>query len=236
MTYHVHARVARSALGKSLGMLNVRPPPVATGQAPWKTWMTLKTLSAVGSLSMEMESSQVPPSWVAEPSKLSRTGSLTGILFIAEMLYEDGLLGDDLHGKSEPSALSGELSRPATLKGTGDDIFMWALATPKRPMAMSLRILRIEVMSLVIVSVFVDGVVDCAVDGVVEELVEGVVEVSVDRSGFDSAEVPKGLDQLIATAKVNERVLCEPLMTVVLLAPGKECEVRYASSAVWMQK
>lgn len=94
--------------------------------------MTLKTLSLVGSLSIEMEISQVPPPWTALPSNVNAIGWFTGRLFIAEMLYDEGLSGEALQGKSEPSALSGELSRLATLKGTGEDIFMWALATLRR--------------------------------------------------------------------------------------------------------
>jgi hypothetical protein len=81
---------------------------------------------------MEMDSSQVPPPWVALPSNVNAIGLSTGRLFIAEMLYAKGLVEEALQGKSEPSASSGELLRLATLKGTGEVIFMWALAILRR--------------------------------------------------------------------------------------------------------
>lgn len=66
------------------------------------------------------------------------------MLFIAEMLYEAGLSLEALQGKSLPSDLRGELSRLATLNGTGDTIFMCALATPKRVMAKTPQVLRFK--------------------------------------------------------------------------------------------
>jgi hypothetical protein len=69
-------------------------------------------------------------------------GLSTGSSFVAEMLYEDG--EDALQGKSLPSALRGELSRLATLKGTGDAILTCALATPMRPRARIAQVLRVE--------------------------------------------------------------------------------------------
>jgi len=59
----------------------------------------------------------------------------TGILFNADTLYEDGLFGSALQGKLILVAWSGELSRLATLNGTGDAIFICALAAPMEPRA-----------------------------------------------------------------------------------------------------
>jgi hypothetical protein len=81
---HVQARVAFSAFGNSFGMLKVRLDPVGLGHSPpSKVWMTLKTDSFVGSASKVMDNWQVPPPWIALPSKLRRIGLSTGISFIA---------------------------------------------------------------------------------------------------------------------------------------------------------
>jgi hypothetical protein len=66
-----------------------------------------------------------------------------------------------LQGKSLPSALSGELSRLATLKGTGDAILTCALATPMRPRAKMAQALMLKsmlmgvVVRVVVIVVFV---------------------------------------------------------------------------------
>jgi L-fucose mutarotase/ribose pyranase (RbsD/FucU family) len=87
------------------------------------------------------------------------------------MLYADGV--DALQGKSLPSALSGELSRLATLKGTGDAILTCALVTPMRPRAKMAQALMLKGMSMGVVARVVVEVV--VVDAVVPDEVVGEV-------------------------------------------------------------
>jgi hypothetical protein len=144
---HVQARVALSALGNSFGMLKVSLASLFGGQSPSKVWITLNTDCFVGFPSKVIDNWQVPPPCIALPARSRRIGLSTGSSFIAEILYDDAL-PVDLQGKSLPSALSGEFSRLATLKGTGDTIFTCALATPRRAKARMPQELMLKGMSM----------------------------------------------------------------------------------------
>lgn len=110
--------------------------------------MTLNTDCFVGFLSKLIDTWQVPPSCGALPAKLRRIGLSTGISFIAETLYEVVLPGTALQGKSPPVAWRGELSRLATLNGTGDAIFICASASPRKPRARMPQVLMLKGMSV----------------------------------------------------------------------------------------
>jgi hypothetical protein len=80
MFNHVQANVA-SPVGKSAGTVKVK----ALGQPPMTEWMTLKTLSLVGSLSYVILTWHEPPPCTAVPLKLSHRVEPRGRMFVVPL-------------------------------------------------------------------------------------------------------------------------------------------------------
>jgi hypothetical protein len=106
----------------------------------------LKTELAVGSISKDTESWQLPPPWTAEPESSIVFFSPTFIWFILETLKPFW----DLQGNW--ALVIGLLSILSTLYGTGDFMMTWALAVARMAAAATMVDRKNMMVEVVVIS------------------------------------------------------------------------------------